>query len=197
MSWIACAGAVAFLLATVAGCASTPPSHFYTLSATAKPAAMSSSVSVSVGPVTVPAVVDRPEIVVRTGPNEVWLDEFNRWASPLQDNLGRVIAENLVAMLGTPHVTVFPQTEGVGADYRVAIQVQTFQSALGEAATLDAVWTVRRSKDGKSEAGRTSVREATQGKGYDALAAAHSRAVAQLSRQIADAILAIERGGDR
>ena len=58
-----------------------------------------------------PAVVDRPQIVVRTGPNEVWLDEFNRWASPLEDNLGRVIAENLVAMLGTPHVTVFPQTE--------------------------------------------------------------------------------------
>ena len=68
----------------MAGCGSTPPSHFYTLSATAKPAALSSSVSVSVGPVAVPAVVDRPEIVVRTGPNEVWLDEFNRWASPLR-----------------------------------------------------------------------------------------------------------------
>ena len=197
MSRIACAVAVAFLLGIVAGCASTPPSHFYTLNATAKPAANASNVSVSVGPVTVPAVVDRPEIVVRTGPNEVWLDEFNRWASPLEDNLGRVIAENLVAMLGTPHVTVFPQNEAVGVDYRVAIQVQTFQSAPGDAATLDAVWTVRRSKDAKSQTGRTSVREPTQGKGYDALAAAHSRAVAQLSREIADAVLVLERGGDR
>ena len=181
------------LIAAASGCGSTPPSRFYTLSATATPAAMSSSVSVSVGPVTVPAVVDRPEIVVRTGPNEVWLDEFNRWASPLEDNLGRVVAENLVGMLGTPHVTVFPQTDAVNADYRVAIQVQTFQSAPGEAATLDAVWTVRRSKDAKSQTGRTSIRETTQGKGYDALAAAHSRAVAQLSRDIADAVLVLER----
>ncbi len=180
-------------LIAAAGCGSTPPSRFYTLSATARPTAMSSSVSVSVGPVSVPAVVDRPEIVVRTGPNEVWLDEFNRWASPLEDSFGRVVAENLVGMLGTPHVTVFPQTDAVNADYRVAIQVQTFQSAPGEAATLDAVWTVRRSKDAKAQTGRTSIRETTQGKGYDALAAAHSRAVAQLSRAIADAVLALER----
>lgn len=186
---------VCAVITVASGCGSTPPSHFYTLSATTKPAAMSSSVSVSVGPVAVPAVVDRPEIVVRTGPNEVWLDEFNRWASPLQDNLGRAVAENLVAMLGTPHVTVFPQTEGVGADYRVAIQVQTFESVPGEAATLEAVWTVRGSKDAKSQTGRASIRETTQGKGYDALAAAHSRAVARLSRDIADAVRVLEGGG--
>ena len=183
------------LIAVAGGCGSTPPSHFYTLSATIKPAAMSSSVSVSVGPVGVPAMVDRPEIVVRTSANEVWLDEFNRWASPLEDSLGRVVAENLVGMLGTPHVTVFPQTGAANADYRVVIQVQTFQSAPGEAAVLDAVWTVRRSKDAKAQTGRTSIREATQGKGYDALAAAHSRAVAQLSREIADAVRVLERGG--
>ena len=68
------------------------------------------NVSVAVGPVSVPAAVDRPQIVVSTGPNQVRLDEFNRWASPLQNNIARVVAENLVAMLGTPRVTLFPQT---------------------------------------------------------------------------------------
>jgi uncharacterized protein len=189
------AAALCALVALVGGCGSTPPSHFYTLSATAKPTAMSSSVSVSVGPVTLPAVVDRPEIVVRTGPNEVWLDEFNRWASPLQDNLGRAVAENLVAMLGTPRVTVFPETTGADADYRVRIQVQAFESTPGEATTLDAVWAVSRPKEAESQTGRTTVRETTQGKGYDALAAAHSRAVAQLSRDIAAAVQALESTG--
>ena len=183
------------LAAAAAGCGSTPPSRFYTLSATAKTTVAPSSLAVSVGPVSVPAVVDRPEIVVSTGPNEVRLDEFNRWASPLQDNLGRAVAENLVAMLGTQHVTVFPQTEGEGADYRVAIQVQAFESVPGATAALEAVWTVRRSKDAKVRTGRTSIRETTQGKGYDALAAAHSRGVAQLSRDIADAVQALERDG--
>jgi uncharacterized protein len=175
-----------------AGCASTP-SRFYTLSAAPSPAATSSALSVVVGPVSVPAVVDRPEIVVTTGPNQVRVEEFNRWAAPLQDNLSRVIAENLVALLGTPRVTLSLQTSSADAGYRAVIEVQSFESTPGEAARLDAVWTVRRIKDGRTETGRTTVREAVQEKGYDALAAAHSRAVARLSQDIADAVQALER----
>jgi uncharacterized lipoprotein YmbA len=176
-----------------AGCASTPVTRFYTLSAAAAPTTTSSNLSVAVGPVSVPAVVDRPQIVVTTGPNQVRLEEFNRWASPLQNGIGRVVAENLVAMLGTPRVTLSPQT--LSADYRAAIEVQRFESAPGEAAMLDAVWTVSHTKDGKSQTGRTTVREVASDKGYDALAAAHSRALASLSREIADAVRALDRPG--
>jgi hypothetical protein len=100
----------------------------------------------------------------------------------------------LLAMLGTPRVTL-PQGLDAGADYRASVEVQGFDSALGEAATLDALWTVRRLRDGKARTGRTTVREAVTGKGYDALAAAHSRAVARLSGDIAEAIRALERPG--
>lgn len=186
--------AVCALAALAVACAS-PASRFYTLTATTTPAATSSDLSVVVGPVSVPAVIDRPEIVVSTGPNQVRLDEFNRWASPLQNNIARVVADNLIAMLGTMRVTLFPQTLSADADYRAVIEVQRFDSAPGEAAVLDAVWTVRRTKDGRTETGRTTVREAVQENGYDALAAAHSRAVARLSRDIADALRALERSG--
>ena len=168
----------------VSGCSSSPPSRFYTLSGVAKPATTSSTLSVAVGPVSVPAMVDRPQFVVNAGPNQVRLDEFNRWASPLQNNISRAVAENLVALLGTPRVSLL----SADADYRAVIEVQSFESSPGEAATLDAVWTVRRSKDGKAETGRTTVREAVQEKGYDALAAAHSRAVARLSEDIANGV---------
>ena len=182
--------AVYALAAFAAGCAS-PVSRFYTLSATTTSAATPSDVSVAVGPVSVPAIVDRPEIVVTTGPNQVRLEEFNRWASPLQNSIARVVAENLVGILGTPQVTLFPQTMSSNADYRAAIEVQRFESAPGEAAMLDAAWTVSRTKDGKSQTGRTTVREVAPDKGYDALAAAHSRALARLSQDIADAVRAI------
>ena len=155
------------------------------------PAAAPSNISVAVGPVSVPADVDRPQFVVSTGPNQVALDEFNRWASPLQNDISRVVAENLVMMLGTPRVTLYPQTLSADADYRAAIEVQSFASAPGEAAMLDAVWTVRRMKDGKTETGRTTVREPVQEKGFDALAAAHSRAVGRLSQDIAGAVRAL------
>jgi uncharacterized protein len=187
MRGLAALAAVCMLFAFAAGCAS-PASRFYTLSATTTSAATSSDVSVAVGPVSVPAVVDRPEIVVITGPNKVRLEEFNRWASPLQNSIARVVAENLVALLGAPRVILSSQSLSADADYRAVIEIQSFDSVLGEAATLDAVWTVSRAKDGKSQTGRTTVREVTQGNGYDALAAAHSRALARLSQNIADAV---------
>jgi uncharacterized protein len=186
---------LSLIVALVSGCGSAPASRFYTLSAGAAPAATPSNLSVAVGPVSVPAVVDRPQIVVTTSPNQVRVEEFNRWAAPLQNGIARVVAENLVAMLGTPRVTLSPQTLSADADYRAAIEVQSFESAPGEAAILDAVWTVRRAKDGKAQTGRTTVREPAQEQSYDALAAAHSRALARLSRDIADAVRALDRSG--
>ncbi len=180
------------LVAVAAGCASSP-AHLYTLSATVTPSAASSKLSVAVGPVSVPAAVDRPQIVVSTSPNQVTVDDFNRWASPLQDNLARVVAENLVALLGAPRVTLFPQTLSADVDYRVQIEIRNFESAPGKSASLDAVWNVRRAKDGKSETGRTSVREKVDDNGYEALAAAHSRGVARLSQDIADAVRMLDR----
>ena len=186
--------AVLTLITFVAGCAS-PPSRFYSLSAATEPTAPSSNLSIAVGPVSVPAVVDRPQIVVNMGPNQVRLEEFNRWAAPLQNNIARVVADNLVLMLGTPRVILSEQLLSADVDYRAAIEVQSFQSAPGEAAMLDAVWNVRRTKDGKAETGRTTVRETVQEKSYDALAAAHSRALARLSRDIATAVAALGRSG--
>jgi uncharacterized protein len=184
---------VCILAALLTGCGSSPPSRFYTLSAARGTATASSNISVIVGPVAVPAAVDRPQIVVDIGPNQVRLEEFNRWAAPLQNGIARVVADNLVQMLGTPRVTLSAQTLSADADYRAAIDVQNFQSTPEESAALDAVWTVRRSKDGKSETGRTTVREPAPEKGYDALAAAHSRALVRLSQDIADAVRALER----
>ena len=127
----------------VAGCGTSPPSRFYTLAATATSTSTSSpqlsTLVIAVGPVTVPSVVDRPEFVVSTGPNEVRLDDFNRWASPLQDNLSRAIAENLVAILGTPRVVRFPQTLATEPDYRVAVEVRTFESMPGKSREIASV----------------------------------------------------------
>jgi len=181
------------LVIFVTGCASTPASRYYTLSAETEPAATSSGLSVVVGPVSVPDEVDRPQFVIRTGPNQVRVDEFNLWAAPLQDNILRVVAQNLAALLGTPHVTLFPQTLSTDVGYRVAIEVQRFDSAPGEAVNLDATWTVRRTKDRRAKMGRTTVREAVQENTYEALAAAHSRALGRLSRDIADAVRTLDR----
>ena len=181
---------VLWVLAGLLGGCATPASRFYTLNGTATAAPSAPSpVSVAVGPVSIPATVDRPQIVVNTSANQVEVDEFNRWAAPLQNNISRVVAENLGALLGAPRVT---QTLGVESDFRVAIEVQRFESTPGDSAVLDAAWVVRRAKDGRIETGRTTVREPVPQKGYDALVAAHSRAVGRLSADIANAVRALD-----
>jgi uncharacterized lipoprotein YmbA len=185
--------ALASMLAALAGC-SSPAAKFYTLSAVAQPASTTSKISVVVGPVTVPSVIDRPQIVVTTSANQVAVDEFSRWASPVEDNLARVVAENLAALLGTPRVTLHQGSLGAEIDYRVQVEVRNFESAPGKYASLDAVWSVRRLKDGKTETGRTSVREPVEGDSFEALAAAHSRGIAKMSEDLADAIRGFDRG---
>jgi hypothetical protein len=179
--------------AVAAGCGSSPPTRFYTLSATASPIANTSTLSIAVGPVSVPTMVDREEIVVSMSSNEVHLDELHRWAAPLSENLARTVADYLVAMLGTPRVSLFPQKAAADAAYRVAIEVQRFESMPGTSVRLDATWTVRQMAEGKSRTGRTDVTEAATAAGYDAVAAAHSRAAERLSRDIGEAIRSFER----
>ena len=179
-----------FLLAIAvlaAGCSSSPPSRFYTLDSTATVGgAALSDTKVMVGPVSIPASVDQPQFVVTVASNQVTVDEFNRWAAPLNDAIARAVAGDLSNLLGTPEVAT-AQLANFQPDYMVTIDVQRFVSVKGDSATLEAVWTVRRI-NGETKSGRTSVKEAAQGKDYDALAAAHSRALAKLSSDVADAI---------
>jgi uncharacterized protein len=180
---------IALTAALAAGC-STSPSRFYSLASTATAdGTPPTSAAVMVGPVTIPAAVDQPEFVVQVAPNRVEVNEYNRWVSPLNDSIARAVAGDLVVLLGTPEVANSELANFV-PDYRVTIDVQRFESVQGQAATLEAVWTVRKTAGGEIRSGRTVAREPVQGQGFDALAAAHSRAIARMSGDIAAAIRA-------
>jgi uncharacterized protein len=174
------------LIATA--CGTTAPSHFYTLDSTAAPeGAPAADYAVAVGPVSIPSAVDRPQFVVQVGPNRVVIDEFNRWAAPLNDGIARAVAGDLAVLLGTPRVALTPLANFDPA-YRVTLDVQRFESTLGKSVLVEVVWAVHPTAGGATRSGRTVAQEPVQGSGYEALAAAHSRALAQVSRDIAAAI---------
>jgi uncharacterized lipoprotein YmbA len=126
-------------------------------------------------------------MVARIAPNRVEVEQFNRWDAPLDDSIARAVAGDLAAQLGSPDVTTAPMAN-FNPDYRVVINVQRFESAPGKSALIDAVWTVRSTATGDVRSGRTVARETVQGGGYEALAAAHSRALAVVSADVAQAI---------
>lgn len=188
-------GLVLALSLALTGCAS-PPARFYALAATAVPDTASPplSVAVAVDSVAVPAAVDRPQFVVHKGANRVFVDEFNRWAAPLSSSIARTLAEDLTVLLGTPRVVSGPLAESFDPAFRVSVDIQRFDSVRGQGSVLDAVWVVRSAAaGGTATSGRSTLREAVpagEGGDYDALAAAHSRAIAALARDIAAAIRA-------
>jgi uncharacterized lipoprotein YmbA len=185
--------AVSFMSAVLLGCASSPPTHFYTLSAGALVSGGSADKSaaeyrVSVDPVTLPETVDRPQLVVRVGANQIVLVEEHRWAGPLKGEIRRVIAENLSQLLGAERVVTFSQNPVHHTEYRVLVDIQRFDSMVGQTVLIDALWAVRRVPDGQLRTGRSLVRESTGGEGYDALVEAHNRALAMMSLDIAEAV---------
>jgi uncharacterized lipoprotein YmbA len=180
--------AMVILSVAAAGCASGK-ARFYTLDSTAAATGASASYAVAVGQVAIPASVDRPELVVQVAANQVALDEFNRWAAPLGDSIARVVAGDLEKLLGTPKVAVGPLVNFVPA-YRVTLDVQRFESTPGKGVLVEAVWIVERTAGGGTRSGRTVAHEDVQAKGFDAIAAAHSRALATVSGDIAEAIRA-------
>ena len=185
--------ALCLTISSLTGCFGSPRETYYTLSTgaavnAATSASGDSAYSVAVGPITLPEVVDRPQFVLRAGPNEVTFVELHRWAGPLKSEIPRIIADNLAADLNVKRVAAYPQSAGDNANYRVLVDIQRFDSTMGESVTIDALWTVKRASDGVLQTGRSTARESSSGGTYDAMVAAHSRALASISHEIAEAI---------
>ena len=179
------------LAVALAGCSRSPRVTFYTLEpgAQVEAAAVATAVpTVAVGPVTLPELVDRPQLVLRVAPNRVEILETHRWAEPLKSEIPRLIAENLGRLLGSSRVSSYLQHAGADADYRVLVDIQRFESSPGEAVTVEAVWSLRRAAGGAPKSGHSLVREPVGAEGYDPLVAAYGRALLAVSRDLARAI---------
>jgi uncharacterized protein len=180
---------VALLLAACGG--PLPRESYYTLSMTPSPQAVdsASTLSVYVGPVTVPESVDRVNMVLSVSPNQVEISDTLRWAEPLKTAIPRVLAATLSRELRTP--LVFASRAGaIGpVDYRVAIEVQRFESSLEAGATIVAAWNISPTRKGlEPRNGRSVVQEALPTRDAQGLAVAHSRALEKIGIEIAAAI---------
>jgi uncharacterized protein len=188
MACARCLVSVVFGGLLLGGCGASAPAKFYTFQSNAAPDGLPpASYGIVVAQVAVPAVVDRPQFVVQVAPNRVEIDEFNRWAAPLGETIADAVATDLAVRLGTPNVATAMRAS-FDPTYRVTIDVQRFDSIPGEGAVVEAVWAVTTVVSGRTLSGKTVARESLQGDGFDALAAAHSRALTQLTRDIASAI---------
>ncbi len=193
-----------FLILT--GCASTAPTKFYSLTSevtpdiTYKADVPDRNFSVGVGPVTVADYLDRPQIVTRTGRNEIKVSDFNKWAGSLESDILRVLAENLSTLLFIRHVYSHPWKSYVPLNYRVEVDVTRFEGTVGGDVVLKASWRISAGKENTlimMDSGSFS--EQAVGTDYNSVVAAKSRALADLSRVIAASINTVryQRGNNK
>lgn len=122
---------------------STPPSSFYVL--TAGPASLLNGelpVTVSLGPVTLPDAVLRPQIATRPEPARMVYAEFHRWAGDLRANVEQVLLRGLSERLGK-NVIHLAEGGDIHADYRLAIQFLRFDGKPGRQAVLEGQWRLK------------------------------------------------------
>jgi uncharacterized lipoprotein YmbA len=194
---------VLFITVLLAGCSGGPtPIEFYTLNSLsgmpqqANPADADQNISIGIGPVKIPKILDRPQIVTRTGPNKIKVDEFHRWASPLGAEFAQVLAENISLLLTTDQVAVYPWEVDFKPHYRIALDIRYFEGQLGEHVVLDVVWWVLGPESQKILAAKASlINEPLAAADYETLVAAKSQAIAQLSREIVEEIQNLQAGG--
>ena len=169
------------------------PSRFFTLSAVApSPDSPPGSVAVGLGPVRVPAYLDRPELATRVATSEVSFSSTDRWAEPLSASLRRVLAENLSAILGTEDILAFPWPVGARIDWAVAVDVVRFERTPANEVEVAARWVVREGAGGHVRVARET-RHTQKANGTDTAAAieAWNEAVAALGDDIAAAIASL------
>ncbi len=175
-----------------AGCrGSAPPVEFYTLNSMSSmqpkkdTAVTDQNLAIGVGPVEIPTILDRPQIVTRTGQNRLEMDEFHRWAGPLDEDFARVVAENISFLLPSDHVAVYPWDPDFKPNYQVVMDVRYFEGRLGEDIRLEVFWRVSDPHNKKKLIEKKSViKEPLQTKDYEALVAAKSQALVKLSTEI-------------
>jgi uncharacterized lipoprotein YmbA len=136
--------ALATLALLVGSCASAPE-HLYTLDTTAgQPAdARSDLPIVLVGPVSVPEMVDRPQLVVREGKYGVVVNEQERWATPLKDSLPRVVTMQLGERCTSAKFRLLSSAATEEPHARLAIEFTSIEINRATGVSVVASWAYR------------------------------------------------------
>jgi uncharacterized lipoprotein YmbA len=193
---------VIFCLSTI-GCSVLPPrpdrSRFFNLTAMSAtsgereaPGPSSAAAPVPVyglGPVKLPAYLDRNELATRVSPTEVTYSATDRWAQPLAATFTAVLLQDLSVLLDTNRILLYPWAGSGRVDYQIEIDVLQFDNDVAGNTRLIARWRVRDVRHATFVlAKETTVNQSRPAGDIEARVAALSDALDVLGQDIAGAL---------
>ena len=152
--------------------------------------------SYAVGAVTIPDLLDRPQIVLRSSANTIEVLDYDRWAAPLSDELQRVLIADLTMRLGGNAIIDPGLTSSLRMDRRITISILEFDPARKNESVLEASWTISDAKSGPGPDGIKTYKArhvaSTDHSNVEELVATMSALVAKMTDDIAATVLADE-----
>lgn len=188
---------VATLLLGPGGCGRSQPTRFYLLASlqytgkATRGSRVDGAANIGVAEVTIPAYLDRSQLVTRTEQNRLAVADFDLWAGALQEQITRVLAENLSGILASQRVFPYPWPAASMVKYQVVVNIVRFEGSSEGKVSLKAHWAVLDESDKVIVTRDSNITEQADGTDYTSVVGAQSRALAKLSREIAAAFKTI------
>ncbi len=135
----------------LSACASQSPTHYYSLQVQPDRSveiSMPETVTLGVGPITLPSELDRPGLVTELRGSGISIAPYHIWAGDLDENFSRVLAGLMAEHLQVDEVYAAPWDTRFRPEYQLRVDVQRFSGTLGGEVYMDVLWTLS-SKQGR------------------------------------------------
>lgn len=181
------------LIAAFSGCRSMAPTvTWYTLRPLAgvgvdADAGAGKSLTIGIRPVTLPGYLRRTQMVTRDGPYRLAVSSLHRWANYPDRLVQQLIGENLQALMPRTRIVNPPWPVGLQPDLSLAFDFLELIGTDEKKMLLSVEWRVGDTQS-VDRVRRTTLVEPIAGSGYDELAAAHSRVLEALCREVAQTL---------
>jgi uncharacterized lipoprotein YmbA len=174
--------------AALAGCASRPQEHFYTVSTADRGSGEGAELQrITLSPVVIPVLIDRPQLVVRTDGHEVAVLENHRWAEPLSVDLTRALSDDLRRARPGLYIVQSDAARSQQAPWILDVAIAELISGPGAGTSLRASWVVR-ARSGTCASAGTLVADVPTQAGDGAIPIAYAGAMSRLADAIARTI---------
>ena len=107
---------------------------------------LAKTTQIGLGPIHMPEYLNRPQMVIAVGEHQYRLDDDKRWAEHLEQNVSRVLTQQLAGLLGVDQVLRYPWAQRQVIDYQLVLDILSFHHTAGKGVELKAQWQLRKAE---------------------------------------------------
>ncbi len=182
---------ILFLIGSLlVGCQQSPRKQYYLLSATpATNKTAEITQTLGLGPIEVADYLRNAQIIINGNANHLQITDNAYWGEPLQKGISRVLAVNLMNHQSNAIIETFPWRSDSTPTLSLRLTIYDLQLINSEA-VINASWKLVNNETKAVLLQRIFVRNKPSGKSAAAIAATYSEFLAELAREMNEALAA-------